>query len=216
MEIKKKNVTFELKLLSDEGIFEGYGAVFGNVDSYRDVILPGAFKSFLAESKKSVPLLWQHDAREVIGTVSGMKEDDHGLLMNGNLAIKTQRGAETYELLKMGALDGLSIGYSVKSERHDKEQNLNYLEEVKLWEISVVTFPANELARVGAVKQILKDGGMPSEREFEDFLRDAGFSRTQAKALISKGYREALRDAKDDHLIPLLDNLKNELSNLIK
>ena len=94
------------------GRFEGYGSVFGNKDLGNDVIEKGAFsKSLRKRTAKGVKLLYQHKSDMPIGVFDEIKEDEHGLVVKGRLALKTQAGAEAYELLKMGALDGLSIGF---------------------------------------------------------------------------------------------------------
>lgn len=194
-----KQINFEVKDHDDAGAFSGYGAVFDNVDSYGDKIIKGAFLEHIASAKRMPSLLWQHRGSEISGIIKSLKEDNYGLFMEGQLALKTQRGAEAHELMKMGAIDGLSIGYEVPAggQVFNKESKINELHQIKLWEISIVTFPANELARVSQVKQILENGGMPTERELEGFLKEIGFSRTQSKALISKGYKAIQREVED-------------------
>jgi HK97 family phage prohead protease len=218
MEMQYKQVSFETKSVSDNGQIEGYASVFGNVDSYGDVVVKGAFSDFLSNnSEKKIPILWQHDTREPVGVASQLKEDDKGLYMMSELALKVRRGQEAHELAKMGAITGFSIGYTVEEERFSKQEGINYLTRLKLWEVSIVTFPANEKAQIEGVKQILTDGGMPSEREIEDLLRRAGFSKTQSKTFISKGYRSLLnrRDADEEQAIQLIEGLKANLKNMI-
>lgn len=196
----KINTNFELKELSETGEFSGYGSVFGNVDSYYDVVEKGAFANSIKEFKsknKFPPVLWQHNPSNPIGVYSDMKEDDHGLYVEGKLALKTTLGGEAHELLKMRAIDGLSIGYSINpnGQTINRDTGINHLTDLKLWEVSLVTFPANERATVEQVKQILSGGELPSERDFERFLRDSGFSKKQALAIVSGGYRAIRRDA---------------------
>lgn len=145
-------------------------------------------------------LLWQHDHASPIGRWLDMSEDDHGLKMSGQLALKTQKGAEAYELLKMKAVKGLSIGFSVPKggEEWDKEKNINNIKEIDLWETSIVTFPANKEAQVFAVKAALERGVMPDIREFEQFLtRDAGFTRSQARIILNQGYKSLVKQDAD-------------------
>lgn len=218
MEMQYKQVSFETKSVSDNGQIEGYASVFGNVDSYGDVVVKGAFSDFLANnSEKKIPILWQHDTREPVGVASQLKEDDKGLYMMSELALKVRRGQEAHELAKMGAITGFSIGYTVEEEKFSKTEGINYLTRLKLWEVSIVTFPANEKAQIEGVKQILTDGGMPSEREMEELLRQSGFSKTQSKTFISKGYRALLnrRDAEEEEAIQLIEGLKANLKNMI-
>lgn len=193
----------EIKAVNDDGTFEGYGSVFNNIDSYRDVIHKGAFQNTIKahKEKSDMPsLLWQHDHASPIGRWLDMSEDDHGLKMSGQLALKTQKGAEAYELLKMKAVKGLSIGFSVPKggEEWDKEKNINNIKEIDLWETSIVTFPANKEAQVFAVKAALERGVMPDIREFEQFLtRDAGFTRSQARIILNQGYKSLVKQDAD-------------------
>ena len=185
--------------------FEGYGSVFdGAPDAYGDVIAKGAFKASLKEwkSKKKLPkMLLQHggsfgmnaDDLIPIGKYSEMREDETGLYLKGRLFdVDTDRTKSVYAAMKEGELDGLSIGFSTMKSKRDEESGVRTLTEIKLWEVSLVTFPANDPARVMGVKAV---GELPSEREFEGFLRDAGFSREQAKTILATGYRAMQRDA---------------------
>ena len=165
MERKNLDCRLEIKAI-DEGAmtFEGYGAVFGNMDSCGDVIVKGAFAETLAEAKTSgqwPALLAQHGGFEAasnmpLGAWQEMREDDHGLFVVGKFA-DTPRGQEAYTLMKMTprpAITGLSIGYTpIEWENRSKpEDPRRKLKKVKLWEVSLVTFPANDKARVLAVK----------------------------------------------------------------
>lgn len=177
--------------------FEGYGAVFGNVDSYGDVIQKGAFERSIREAKSTgnwpAMLLqhggWQMSAEDLtpIGLWTDMEEDATGLYLKGKLA-PTTRGTELHALMKMQprpAINGLSIGYvPIKWKmRSTPEEPRRTLKEVKLIEISPVTFPANGKARVQNVK-----GGAEGIRLAEQALRDAGFSRQEAKAIVAHGF----------------------------
>lgn len=178
---------FEVKEVGDDGTFVGYGSVFGNVDSYLEVVAPGAFTQSLADlaAKKRQPaMLWQHRAGEPIGVYTRVTEDAHGLLVNGKLAMKTMRGAEAHELMKMGAISGLSIGFMTREDSYDKLTGIRTLKRVDLWEVSLVTFPANDEARVSAVKQI---EAAQTLADIEGYLREAGgLSRSAALAVIAR------------------------------
>jgi uncharacterized protein len=162
-------IPFEYKLnAADDGAFEGYGAVFGNVDAYKDVIEPGAFTDTLAEHKRAGTfphMLLMHGIDPTngdipIGVFSGMSQDSKGLHVQGKLALKTQRGAETYELMKMQprpAISGMSIGYrATRFQIHPagtkSDGRRRSLLAVHLGEVSLVTDPANGLARVSSIK----------------------------------------------------------------
>lgn len=197
METKRFNVAAEIKAVDDSGIIEGYGSVFGNLDSYSDIVAPGAFAKSLEEAKASgrMPaMLWQHNPDEPIGVWTEMREDDRGLFVKGKLA-ETQRGKEARELIKLGALTGLSIGYTTRTYQVDRENDSRVLTDVQLWEVSPVTFPANSEARITGVKA----DAISSPKDFERFLRDAGFSRREAKQITAHGFGDSdLRDAETD------------------
>lgn len=189
MNTKHLSRPFEMKSLKSDGTFTGYGSVFGVEDSYGDVVQPGAFKASLEawKAKGRLPaLLWQHRSDSPIGVWRSMAEDDRGLLVEGELALRTQQGTEAYELLKLGAISGLSIGYAIPKGggEWDPKSEQFLLKQVDLWETSLVTFPANEDAQVETVKS-----AMESPKTFERFLRDAGLSAREAKALMAEGYR---------------------------
>lgn len=200
----------EVKFATDEaqaGSFSGYGAFFGNVDSYGDVIAKGAFKETLRDwrkDKRLPPMLVQHggwmmtdqDALPV-GKWTSMEEDEKGLTVSGRLInLDTERGKAIYGAMKEGVLDGLSIGYRAKefSLGTKPEEPRRTLKKIDLIEVSVVTFPANGMARVDAVKAA---DGIKTIRQFEDFLRDAGgFSHARAKAIASQGFKAS--DPRDE------------------
>jgi phage head maturation protease len=125
-----------------------------------------------------------------------MTEDDRGLKVVGKLALDTTRGKEAHALLKMGALNGLSIGFVSKQWSYDRDTEVRTLTEVDLWEVSMVTFPANGKARVTNVKAS-EVAGLQTIRHAERALRDAGFSDDAAKAFIAEVKRIVLaeRDA---------------------
>ena len=143
---------FEVKFVSEEGAFDGYGSVFHVADRSNDVVAPGAFAQTLTRTGGEVRMLWQHDPSEPIGVWNSIQEDTHGLKVACRLLLDVQRGAEALALLKAGALDGLSIGYSVVEATVDPNTGLRTLTELDLWEISLVTFQACPGAAVHRVK----------------------------------------------------------------
>lgn len=214
----------ELKFAADEGAqamsFTGYGAVFGNVDSYGDVIEAGAFSKFLADVKagnQPWPAMlsqhggWQMSAEDMtpIGVWTDFAEDGHGLKVTGQLA-DTPRGLEMYKLMKMSprpAIDGMSIGYIAKEwePRSKPEDPKRKLKRIDLIEVSIVTRPANGKARVESVKNDW------TERDFERLLtRDAGLSRSEALVVINQGFKSliAMRDAGSAELAELYEAVK--------
>ena len=155
-EFETKELGLELKMLAEAeteeyGTFTGYGAVFGNIDSHKDVITKGAFARTLNSGRK-IAFLWQHDQKSPIGVFDSIEEDEFGLKVRGRFALGTTKGREAYELVKMGALDGLSIGYVATKKSLDKKSGVRTLSELKVFEISAVTIGSNELATMRAVK----------------------------------------------------------------
>jgi len=196
---KTRDFGFELKALNADGTFEGYGSVFGVKDSYDEIVAAGAFAESLATRKAAgtMPaLLWQHRSGEPIGVYTEMSEDAIGLKVSGRLALKTARGAEAYELLQMKAISGLSIGFVTREDSYDRVTGIRTLKKVDLWEVSLVTFPANEAAQVTGVKGI---ESIENLRDAERHLRDSGFSRAEAVAFIArlKGLTQSESDVGD-------------------
>lgn len=182
--------SLSLKATGDDGTIEGYGSVFGVRDNWDDIIAKGAFAASLAEHKAAgtMPaMLWQHSADAPIGVWSDMVEDDKGLYIKGQLVMDTVRGKEAHALLKAGAINGLSIGFMSKQWAYDRETDVRTLTEIDLWEVSLVTFPANEKARVTNVKASPDDLATP--KDAERILREAGFSKTDATAIVSRVMR---------------------------
>lgn len=205
---KTRDFAFELKSIQEDGTFSGYGSVFGAVDSYDEIVAAGAFTESLAKHKSAgtMPsLLWQHRSGEPCGVYVDMEEDNIGLKVSGKLALKTVRGAEAYELLKMKAISGLSIGFATREDSYDRVTGIRTLKKVDLYEVSLVTFPANESARVQGVKSIEE---FETIRDAEKFLRDTGMSRTEAVAFISRVKSLGPRDAGEDDMQSLITALK--------
>ena len=198
---------FSVKSAGKKGTIEGLGAHFNNVDHGDDVILPGAFTKSLEQ--KMPAMLWQHQEDKVPGKWTHAEESKDGLALKGVFA-NTPLGQEAYELTKMEAVTGLSIGFTIPEGGAEFEKSTRIIKEVDLWEVSPVTFPMNELARVSGVKSKVARGEMLTVREFELFLRDAGFSRRASKRIASEGYKGTQDDVRDEPtaLIELLDNIK--------
>ena len=138
--------------LAEEGTIEGYASLFGTCDQGGDVVQKGAYAGSLerlAKEGRGVKMLWQHDPAQPIGVWSEVREDDRGLHVRGRILESVAKGREAAELIRAGAIDGLSIGYrTLKATRDRKGQRL--LSELELWEVSLVTFPMLPSARVTA------------------------------------------------------------------
>lgn len=188
-----RSFALEIRATGDDGTIEGYGSVFGVVDDYDDTIAQGAFAASLKAHKAAgtMPaMLWQHDADEPIGVWAEMVEDAKGLRVKGRLCLETTCGKEAHALLKMGAINGLSIGFVSKQWAYDRDTEVRTLTEIDLWEVSLVTFPANEKARITGVKSATD--AIQTIRQAEHALRDAGYSADEAKAFIATVKRIAL------------------------
>ena len=189
---KRLDIPFEIKSISDSGAFTGYGSVFGVKDSYSDIVIKGAFTNSLNQWKEKgrLPaLLWQHKMDEPIGYYTKMIEDDNGLYVEGQLLIDDDPLAKrAYAHMRAKSLSGLSIGYVLNDYDYDSEKGAFILRDIDLWEVSVVTFPANDEARIDNVKSIFESGDIPPPKEIERVLRDVGLSRTQSKAFMAEGY----------------------------
>ncbi|SMP71917.1 HK97 family phage prohead protease [Noviherbaspirillum suwonense] len=198
--LQTRDFNFDIKAVEKDGFFSGYGSVFGVKDSYGEIVAPGAFKASInarAERGRKLPILWQHRSGEPLGVYEVVKEDSTGLYMEGRLLVNdVAQAKEAQALMKAGAVTGLSIGYYVKADSWNEKDKVRTLTEVDLQETSIVTFPANDEARVEVVKSmehIIKAGRMPTLAEFEDFLRDSGgFSKSQATVIAGRGLRELL------------------------
>lgn len=212
IQTKNSAIPLDMKAVSDAGTIEGYISVFGNVDSYGEIVEPGAFADSLVSSRQKglkVKLLWQHDPHQPIGVWDDLAEDGKGLWGKGRLLIEeSPKAREAHGLLRAGALDGLSIGYRTqKAEPKEGKPGVISLKKLDLLEGSVVTFAANQRARVEVVKSILDGGKVPTVREFEEVLGDLGFS---------KKLRVAIATAATPHLRGDPEGKADELAEFLK
>jgi len=211
MELKYLERPFEIKAVEDDGTFEGFGSVFGNVDSYKEIVAPGAFAESLAGWKaagKLPPILWQHRSGEPIGPYVSMEEQSVGLYVKGQLLVNdVQRAKEARALMKAKAVNGLSIGFVTREDSYDRVSGIRTLKKVDLWEVSVVTFPANPAAQISSVKSAID--AIETLRDAESFLRDVGrLSNAQAAAFISRFKSLSGQRDSDDELGELVAAIK--------
>lgn len=173
MDIKQRSAfALEIKSIDADGRFAGYASVFDVTDSQRDIMRPGAFRASLKARNYPVQLLWQHQWEKPVGVITELFEDKHGLYVEGRLLLEVAQAKEAHALLKAGAVRGLSIGYTVKQARRDPETGARELLAVELWEVSLVTMPANEAAQVTVVKSTGDASGlMAALRQAERSLR---------------------------------------------
>lgn len=212
MDLKYIERPFEIKAVEDGGVFSGYGSVFGNVDNYMEIVAPGAFAESLAgwkDADKLPPVLWQHRGGEPLGPYLEMREDNHGLWVKGQLLVDdVARAKEARALMKARAVNGLSIGFVTREDSYDKVTGIRTLKKVDLWEVSVVTFPANPAAQISNVKSAVE--ALETLAECERYLRDAGgMSRSAATAFIARVKSLSGRSDSDE-----LGELKRALEGL--
>jgi uncharacterized protein len=247
MQKQTKHFSFELKAEGDSRTIEGLGSTFGNVDKQKDTVAAGAFTKSL--QSRMPKMLWQHDGSQPIGIWEEAYETPKGLYLKGRI-LDTQLGNDVYKLAQAGAIDSMSIGYGTKDYSLDRSSGVRTLKQLDLYEVSLVTFPANDQARIFSVKadgeieqvadlieqavQLCKsditpegitrladilaetkalldepegDGKPTDIRTLEKCLRDAGFSRKDAKAIASEGFKATVnqRDAAEQALTTLFN-----------
>jgi HK97 family phage prohead protease len=180
---------FRVKAVDDsKGIIEAYASKFGNEDSYGDIVLPGSYKRALTNQHKAnrpylYTYLFQHDPSGIIGGVKDAEEDNFGLLYQSQCNLETQLGQECYSNAKMGVLYQSSIGYDIPTGGYEYKDGIRYLKEIRLWEISLVTFAANSEATVVGVKsrpyeiqgtqgKTMNEKAPPQKKTYDDHLAD--------------------------------------------
>ncbi|WP_076071741.1 HK97 family phage prohead protease [Sphingomonas montana] len=169
----------DTKSIDDDGNITGLAVGFGNVDHGGDIVAKGAID---LQGRKSLPMLLFHDQKRPAGAWHSFEEVSDGLLTKGRFST-SQTGKDAREDVRSGALAGMSMGF--KTLKHRMEGKSRHLLHVALHEISLVTIPMNDRTRVMSFKDILGVGDLPTVRDFEDHLRDAGFSRAKATAMAS-------------------------------
>jgi HK97 family phage prohead protease len=214
---------FRVKDVDESGTFEGFAAVYGNVDLGNDVIAPGAFTRTIKNSEGRVPILWQHDKREPIGA-GRLSDSREGLILRGKLVLESDVARKAHGLMKAEVLNGLSIGYDLIKSEYDKKNDARLLKEIKVWEVSLVTFPMNPRALVSSVKsQVegiassvkslydgLKNGHPLSQEMRDDLIRISG--KLQALIATDTGNDSDASPAKNE----LSDSDLHSLMNTIK
>jgi HK97 family phage prohead protease len=148
--VERKRFNIKFKSVGDEGSFTGICASYNTVDHGGDLILPSAFQRTLAAGK-NFPLLYQHQSDNPIGTAK-VTDSPQGLQVEGRLLLDLDDAKKAHVLLRAGVLKGLSIGYDTLQSKMDGD--VRVLTEIRLWEISVVTFPMNENATISSVKSL--------------------------------------------------------------
>lgn len=210
---------------NDQGIIKGYGSTFGGKpDSYGDIIAPGAFSESIKNNGRGglgFAMLWQHNSSDPMGIWEEVSENKKGLLVKGPVEIGTDIGLHRFNLIKMGAVKGLSIGFDMPRDKDGKVDSDSYeineknrtrlLKTIDLWEISPVTFAANTRANITGAKG-LKEA--KTEREIERILRDSGLSRSDSVYLASLckfGLRDSGTDNEVKEILKTLDRVSEDM-----
>lgn len=198
-ELHHRAFPFKVKAVEDTGRFTGYASVFGVLDAYREIVAPGAFANSIKEiaaTGRPLPCLWQHLSSAPIGGYDKLEEDSKGLYVEGFLLTdEIEKARETHALMKRGIVSGLSIGYYVIDDSYNDKEFIRTLKQLELVEVSVVTFPANPDARVDTIKGKLRSGVKVTLREFEQCLREQGFSRLEAHCIAERGFKVGYLDS---------------------
>jgi len=220
-ELKFLNIPFQVKADSDdELIIEGHGAVKGNIDSYKDVITDGAFKKTLKEQGDRIAFCYQHDIYNPIGKIQEIKEDSTGLWLKVKISdaendIKTK--------IREGILKEMSIGYSVMEAKRGEQdgEDVNFLTEIKLYEVSLVTIAANPLAMIESMKSEGETNKDVIEAEFDRLLsiernKEKKYEILKLKTLVMNLPFESKEQNLDDNTNedePLIT--KEEINNIL-
>lgn len=187
-------------LCPETGCVEAYASVFGNIDSYGDRIMPGAYAKSI-ESLNGLPMLFDHDPSKVIGRWYVFEEDEKGLKVKGDLTAGHSIANDVRASLEAKHLDGFSIGFSIPEGGSKMNGDVRELHEINLHEVSVVTFPADLHARGGMKAADMQRREL--ERAILGAMREAGFkmSRSEVVALTSGGFEglKAMRDSGGSH-----------------
>lgn len=213
MQLETLSLPFAIRSVNENnnqtrGYIEGYASVFGVIDSYNTIFERGCFDKSLKEYGMPAFLL-HHSSTNPAGITLEAREDNNGLYVKGEMNLEVQEVKEAYALAKQGALKGISVGF-IPRKWQDNEEYIRSFQEVDLMEYSLVTFPANPLAKVKAVRNDLPK----TTREFEHLLRDLGFSRKDATRIASTGFDKQEiqeRDANLDIVASQLENLINQI-----
>jgi len=161
-----KNATIDIKAGPQDGLDEGqfvaYASVFGNVDSYGDIVTKGAFANDLKRWEKSgnpIPLLFAHNMADPdfnLGHVIKAEEDNVGLKVTAQLDLENPKAKQVYRMLKGRRINQMSFAYDVvdgSTEKVDGE-DVYEIRDMKLYEVSVVTVGANQETEILSVKQL--------------------------------------------------------------
>lgn len=223
MEVSKQLDLSDVELKFDDhseaGTFSGYATKFNSVDLVGDTILPGAFTKAL-ENIGTLPIFFNHNSYDVpIGKYTKVEQNARGLKVEGQLILDIPKAQDVYSAMKAGVVSGLSIGFSINDDGYEEKEDRSGLiikEIAKLREISICTYPCEPKAQITAVKSEDVEQ-MKTVRDFEKFLRDSGFSKSVALAIVSRAkqvFADDLRDSEKQekqHELDALERLNSYL-----
>lgn len=203
--MEELDIVLDAKALDDDGNIEGLAVGYGDIDHGNDIVARGAVQ---LEGRKSIPMLLHHDRKKPVGVWTEFADQPDGLRVKGQFSANTL-AREARQDVKLGVITGLSMGFITK--KHRLEGKARHLLEVGLHEISLVTVPMHNRTRILSIKDILGGGELPSVRQFEEFLRDAGgFSKSVAAAIATKAAPH-LRGEPEAKAIDELEQLLRDL-----
>jgi len=216
--MEKNNLNLVIKALDigqDENMsFEAYANISNIEDHSNDIIKSGAWGGVIEKATQTgeyPKLLYQHDHKKIVGVITNMQENETGLLIKGKF-IDTTLGRDVYTEVKTGAINQMSVGFSIKDQEMT-EENKRIIKEVdKLYEVSFVTFPANEGSKVISVKS---EEGKINVRMLEKILKDHGLSNTESKAIISGGIKNIKKlEQNETEYKNILEDMKKAINTL--
>ena len=204
--METKNYRIKAKKIDrDQRTFSGYAAVFGNVDSYNDIIERGAFKKTIQERGDRIKVMYNH--MWMIGRVQAIEETAKGLYVECYIS-DTMRGNEVLTLIHDGAVDEMSIGYEpINSQYEDvKGEKVRIIREIKLYEVSPVDFAANDQAIITEIKSLAMLRGYDvTDDDIERLMQSITAMKTGRKA------PEEVPDEIADNIFAKLNQIKEIL-----
>jgi HK97 family phage prohead protease len=207
--------SFQFKLRGepdDSGSFSGYASTYGNVDHGGDICMPGCFTQSIQMQGKGYPILWQHDARAPIG-IGRITDDPKGLLLNGQLLLVDPTAEKAQQFMKAGIVKGLSIGFEAIKAAATPDGG-RMLNEVRLWEVSIVTFPMNEQATVTSIKSLSDVSRLLKSMPAEELDASALQSLTQIDHELKRLRAHSPQQGVDEAILRDLKAFAGELQRL--
>lgn len=217
-----KSLKFDADAIDpDERTFEGYAAAYGNTDTDNDIIEQGAFAKSIKEGfpAKSIKVLWQHDARQPIGLPTDMREDSKGLWVKSKIS-RTAKGDEALELMRDGVINRLSVGFSIPGGKSQIDgQGIRHIYEGKLFEYSLVTWPANDQAIITGVKTLTEmrefaEGAALSVKAREELLAELASITALLKGEPPRTHSQGQPPLSSDEVKSLINSTLGELARL--